>query len=431
MLNNPYRFKQPWASRLKAPATLWLGLLIITGLPESVLAQNTGSPKDTASSFRDRVTDKVTLKSGEQIWGFATSKKPARLVVRTAWLEKNFPDLHQAEVLPALKKAVPKELPLARVLDEEIQRLEATSPDEQQRIGLLKEIHRRLIPDFGRTPDFVVLEFPKSRLRSTDFQPDARRELCRTAIMAGLIDYEESHWKSVTEELRKLPSNGPAELAAPNQSDPQMELQKVLAAVDVRLNSAARLIRQGDQIIDESSKPDLATLMSMMLGGNLQNILNELLNEGAAAPGPASTSATLSPTAIRIAESNQQSSIVLSEFQFNLDGGSAGVARRLFRKMPDGQWKILASATGESSLADLKPGQSDAISNDPQLKEISAIASSLGLGDNQLDRAIQMGAVVQNALRNAERLFEQEIQDIIAAKTFRQSQEPVTITLTE
>jgi hypothetical protein len=101
----------------------------------------------------------------------------------------------------------------------------------------------------------------------------------------------------------------------------------------------------------------------------------------------------------------------------------------LFRKGDNDQWRLLLSSRETSTTADVKPGQVETIENDPQVKEIAGLVEGLGLGGGQFSNALQMGAVVQNALGEANQNFDETIQDIITVRTLIRAQEPPVIVL--
>ncbi len=341
------------------------------------------------------------------------------------------PEFWTNSVLPELKLSKDSTLDaLAKALQTEIDQIQATTPDRQQRAGLLKEIHERLTQRNEDPPEFIVLELPKTRTRGMESQPHDRRELCRLAILNNIPDFESTHWKSVTEQLQRIPVAA-RKTAAPNpQQDEKESIQRILAAVDIRLNTATRLVQQGENVFDESAQPDLATLMTSMLGGNVESLLGGLLGESPG-PVPAAKNDSLSDAARAVADSKDHSTTVLTAFDFQPEAGSATVTRRMFRKRPDGQWSLLVTATGASTIADLKPGQVDSISNDPQIKEIAAMVEGLGLGGVQFSNALQLGAVVRNAMQNAEQAFEQEIQGTITTRALTSARNAPVIKLAE
>jgi hypothetical protein len=283
------------------------------------------------------------------------------------------------------------------------------------------------MPDETAEPVFFILELPKSRVTNVESQTEARRELCRLALLNNIQDIEETHWKSIAEQLQAIPE-AERKLTPPQATnDDQKNLELILAAVDVRMNAASRLIQTGSTVIDESAEPDLSLLLNSMLGGNVQSLLGELLNEGQPRQPDAPPNDTLPDAARRAADMKKHSTVVLSGFDFDLATGSATVTRRLFRKGENGQWRLLLSSRETSTTADVKPGQVEAIENDPQVKEIAGLVEGLGLGGGQFSNALQMGAVVQNALGEANQNFEETIQDIITVRNLTRAQAPPVI----
>ena len=381
-----------------------------------------------ARSFRDRVVDRISLNDKTQVWGMLLNKRPTRVLVNTSWIRTNCPDFYEKDVAPQIHASqTVTNASLAEILQKEIDLAATTEPETPQRTGLLKEILDRLMPDETAEPVFFILELPKSRVTNVESQTEARRELCRLALLNNIQDIEETHWKSIAEQLQAIPE-AERKLTPPQATnDDQKNLELILAAVDVRMNSASRLIQTGSTVIDESAEPDLSLLLNSMLGGNVQSLLGELLNEGQPRQPEAPPNDTLPDAARRAADTKKHSTVVLSGFDFDLATGSATVTRRLFRKGENGQWRLLLSSRETSTTADVKPGQVEAIENDPQVKEIAGLVEGLGLGGGQFPNALQMGAVVQNALGEANQNFEETIQDIITVRNLTRAQAPPVI----
>ena len=381
-----------------------------------------------ARSFRDRVVDRISLNDKTQVWGMLLNKRPTRVLVNTSWIRTNCPDFYEKDVAPQIHaNQTVTNASLAEILQKEIDLAATTEPETPQRTGLLKEILDRLMPDETAEPVFFILELQKSRVTNVESQTEARRELCRLALLNNIQDIEETHWKSIAEQLQAIPE-AERKLTPPQATnDDQKNLELILAAVDVRMNAASRLIQTGSTVIDESAEPDLSLLLNSMLGGNVQSLLGELLNEGQPRQPDAPPNDTLPDAARRAADMKKHSTVVLSGFDFDLATGSATVTRRLFRKGENGQWRLLLSSRETSTTADVKPGQVEAIENDPQVKEIAGLVEGLGLGGGQFSNALQMGAVVQNALGEANQNFEETIQDIITVRNLTRAQAPPVI----
>ena len=396
-----------------SPVAPVLFCIIFIALSNVVVAQD---PDETATSFHDRVVDLAALKDGTKLWGSVAGEKPATLLVSTEWLKNQTADFYAAEIRPELQKEEQQSgNVLADLLQKDIEQLEGLNDKDPQRIGLLKEIIDRLKPEEGDSATYVRIEIPKSRLRRMDVQPPARRELCRLAFLNGIQDFEQLSTRAVTMRLQAIPQNM-RRTAPPVESDDRMVHERILAAVDVQLGTATRLILSGNTVIDESAQSDPATLLSSMLGQNLESTLSQLLNEDLGQPAAAVSNDILPAPAIRMADAKQQSTIVLSGFDFDLTGGSAAVHRRLFHKSDDGRWKLVLSSNGAALVSELKPGQADALAKDPQVQQIAAAVEALGIGNEQLSTALQMGTVVQNALNQAEQSFQTAVLDTIAGK---------------
>ena len=381
-----------------------------------------------ARSFRDRVVDKISLSDNTHIWGMLLSKRPTRVLVNTAWIRTNCAEFYERDVAPQIHSSqTVSNASLADILQKEIDLAATAEPETPQRTGLLKEILDRLTPDETAEPVFFILELPKSRVTNVESQTEARREFCRLALLNNIQDIEETHWKSIAEQLQAIPE-AERKLTPPQATnDDQKNLEQILAAVDVRMNAASRLIQTGSTVIDESAEPDLSLLLNSMLGGNVQSLLGELLNEGQPRQPDAPPNDTLPDAARRVADTKKHSTVVLSGFDFDIAAGSATVTRRLFHKGNNGQWQLLLASREMSTAADVKPGQVEAIQNDPQVKEIAGLVEGLGLGSGQFSNALQMGAVVQNALGEANQNFEETIQDIITVRNLTRAQEPPVI----
>ena len=420
------------SSRLFSDRAVFRSLLLLmltAGISADANAQNTPLK---ARSFRDRVVDKVSLNDKTQIWGLLLIKRPTRLLVNTAWLRTNCAEFYEKDILPRIKETqTTPDAALAETLQKEIDLAKAAVPEEPQRTGLLKEILARLTSEEIDEPRFIVLELPKSRVTNVESQSEARRELCRLALLNNLQDVEETHWKSIAEQLQAIPEANRKRTAPQAVNNDQDNLEQILSAVDIRTNTASRLIQTGSTVIDESAEPDLSLLLNSMLGGNVQSLLGELLNEGQPRQAQAPPHDTLPAAASRIADSKKHATVVLTGFEFDINASSSTVTLRLFRKGNNGQWRLLLASRETSTAADVKPGQVEAIEKDPQVKEIAGLVDGLGLGGGQFSSALQMGAVVQNALGEANQKFEETIQDIITVRNLTNAQEPPVIVLQE
>ena len=400
---------------LLAGVTLGIGLLPVSGYAQL--------KEITARSYRDRVCDFAILADGTQLTGIAISESPPRIVLRTARLKTGAADLFTSEIHPALANQPGQQnQKLTSILQQRTDQLRIDAPDDLQQIGFLEEVVERLNPDDDhQVPPWIIVEIEPKRLKRLETLAPNRRELATLALFNEIDDFEEMHWKTVAARLQAIPATQLKRPAAPQQTVPPEALaERILAAIDIRLNKATRLIRTGNEFVAEDAEPDMATLLSSLLGDSLNSTLQELLNEtGNAAASPSSRNqynATLPPAATRLAEKNNHATIVVSSFEFDIVNGAASVTRQLFRNSKPGGWNLVSTSTGSSTTNDVTPEQLRKIEDDPQVKQISGLLSQLSPDPNALITALQMGAVVQSALSKADAAFQSTLQDILTAR---------------
>ena len=401
---------------LLAGLTLGIGVLPVSGYAQV--------KELTAKSYRDRVCDFAILADGTQLTGIAISGSPVRIVLRTERLKTDAADLFTSEIQPALaNQSGLQNQKLTSILQLRTDHLRIDAPDDLQQIGCLEEVIERLNPDDDhQLPQWIIVEIEPTRLKRLETLVPIRRELATLALLNEIVDFEELHWKTVAARLQAIPEAQLKRPAPPQPTiSPEALAERILAAIDVRLNKATRLIRTGNEFVIDDAKPDMATLLTSLLGDSLNNTLQELLNEtGSAAANPSSSrkqfNASLPPAAIRFAETNDHATVVVTSFTFDIANGTAFVTRQLFRNSMPGGWNLVSETTGSSSTNDVTPDQVRKIEDDPQVKQISGLLSQLSPDPNTLKTALQMGAVVQSALSKTDAAFQMTLQDILTGR---------------
>ena len=408
--------------KFRCSRLLLAGLALGIGvMPVSVGAQ---VKELTAKSYRDRVCDFAVLADGTQLTGIAISESPLRIVLRTERLKADAADLFTNEIQPALANQLGKQNEkLTSILQLRADQLRIDAPDDLQQIGFLEEVIERLSPDDDhQVPPWIIVEIEPQRLKRLETLAPNRRELATLALLNEIDDFEELHWKTVAARLQAIPESQLKRPASSQQTvPPEARAERILAAVDVRLNKATRLIRTGNEFVAEDAKPDMATLLSSLLGDSLNNTFQELLNEtGGAAANPSSVThhndAKLPTAAIQLAEKNDHATVVVSSFEFDIANGAASVTRQLFRNSKPGGWNLVSTTTGSATTNDVTPEQVQKIEDDPQVKQISGLLSQLSPDSSALKTAFQMGAVVQSAVSKADAAFQSTLQDILTAR---------------
>ncbi|MBC7965856.1 MAG: hypothetical protein H7Z17_08015 [Fuerstia sp.] len=413
--------------------------MLLAGMALSILVLRTSVHAQVkelkAKSYRDRVCDFVILVDGTRLTGIAISESPARIVLRTERLKADALELFTGEIQPALaNQPGDQNEKLTGILQSRVDQLRIDAPEDLQQIGLLEEVIERLSPGANQAvPPWIIVEIEPKRLKRLETLAPNRRELATLALLNKIDDFEELHWQTVASRLQAIPE---AQLKRPVASEqavpPEVMAERIFAAIDVRLNRATRLIRTGNKFIEEDAKPDMAALLTSLLGDSLNNTLQELLNEtGGAAANPVAitnqSNAPLPAAAIRIAEKNNHSSVVVSSFEFDVANGAASVTRQLFRNSKPGGWIPVATTTGSSTTNDVTQEQVQKIEDDPQVKQISGLLSQLSPDPNSLKTALQMGAVVQSALSKADAAFQTTLEEILTARMAVNGTQPTVV----
>jgi hypothetical protein len=409
---------------------LSIAIVCVARFPLSLPAQeNHRAPE--AKSYRDRVCDFAILSEGKRVTGIAINSSPARIVIRTDRLKAEAPELFTNEILPLVAdKDRYRNQELINILQPHAEQLKSSTPVDLQQAGLMDEIIERLETRGEHVPPWIVLEIAPKRLKRLETLPANRREFAKLALLNQINDFENLHWKTVAARLQAIPE---AQLKRPVATPPQptppkILAERILAAIDVRLNRCTRLIQTGEHFVNEHDKPDLATLLTMHLGNSLTSTIQELLNEsGGSTSGKNVEIVKLPEAAIQIAQENGNTTVVVSSFTFDTQRGTATVMKQLFKESTPRQWTHIDSTITSSTTNDVTPEQIRKINEDPQVTEISELLRRLSPDPSALKTAIQMGAVVQNALSKGDAAFQASLQKIIAAGEADES--PPTVVL--
>lgn len=393
---------------------------------------------------RDSVADRVLLKNGSSLRGLLISERPVQLLLRSDWLAQHSPQFLADELQPLLNKYTADSTQQLRLLlQKELAAIPenaappaaATQPDASRK-ALLEDLLDRLAPaEIQQIPHWMLVQFPRSRVQKLEQVPDQRRELCRLGMLNRIPQLEQIPWKTVQQQLEAIPIsqritlfNGPT----PGQSlDIDLLFQQILAAVDIRAGAAARVIQSGPLCIDEDTPGGIPLLFQQALQQNLQNTLGELLAEASGnrpAP-PASTpqpQGSVPPEAAAIAQRQSHNTLVISNNSADLSNGSAVVTRQVFR-LRDGKWRLLFALQEQAFLKDIPPDRAQQLADDPRINEVTKIAETLGLGDNQLQTALNMGAVTQTALARLQATFDEQLQSLLTARWTTSSAIPLLV----
>lgn len=413
------------------PATPLL-LLMMLLMPGPACSSANLSLSPAAPPNRDTVADRVLLKDGTLLRGLLISERPLRLLVRSEWLAEHSHQFLANELRPLLKTTAHQPRNALRTLvQQELDTPPAAAPPSAladrnaARRALLEDLLERLAPeDPPPLPDWLLLEFPRSRVQRLEQVPDERRNLCRLAMLNRIPQFEQLPWKTVRGQLEAIPVAqritvflGPP----PGQpEEPQRVFERILAAVDIRSGAATRVIQSGPLFVNEASPENITQLFQLALQQQLRGTLDELLAEaaGSAVTPPAAdrqVGDNVPPEAVTIAQQQGSRTLVISSSQTDLIGGSAVVSRRVFLQR-DGQWQLQFALQEQARLSDIPADRAQLLADTPQIQQVTQIVEALGIGDNQLQTALNMGAVVQQALSRLQARFDEQLQTLLTAR---------------
>ncbi|MFM7059162.1 MAG: hypothetical protein ACKO2P_19800 [Planctomycetota bacterium] len=407
-------------------------LLSLFCIQYSCIALACGPALPIAPPSRDTVSDRVFLQDGTVLRGLLVSERPLRLLIRTEWLTEHAQEFLASQLRPLLQQHTSdSRAALTSLLQKELREIPAAPVAADAgnlhtaRRALLEDLLERLVPEDPLTlPDWLLVECPRTRVQRLEQVPDERRNLCRLGMLNRLPQLEQLPWKTVQRQLEAIPADqritvfhGPP----PGHSDDAQDLfQRILVAVDVRAGAAARVIQAGPLCVDEASSDSISVLFQQALQQNLQSTVSELLAEvsgtGPAAPAPAAPVAGSIPAeAIAIARRQGSRTLVISSSQSDLSTGTAVVSRQVFLQC-EGEWRRLFVLQEQASVRDIPADRARQLADDPQIQQLNQIVQTLGIGDNQLQTALNMGGVVQEALARLQARFDEQLQWLLTAR---------------
>lgn len=365
-------------------------------------------------SFRERATDLVILKDDTQLRGVLIPASRGGVLIRSEWLRTHAANFFTEHVQPqweAAQAAQPKGSALRDAIRQEHDQLKQMPGFDAQHAGLLGEVMMKLEPEPGQMPKLLVLQLPGNLVRRRQAQPERIQRIGFLGLLNDLPNVESAAWRELADQLAQIP---PATLRSSlpqngSSTEPTDDLDRqrsaVLASVEYRLGRTAKFVQTGSAVLPEDGPVDVQGLMTQMLGQGLQNQLADLLNEAGAGainpsgqPGGAGGGDRTAPESVRrAAEARGLRTVAISSFSTNVSGGSAVVERRLYRRNDQGEWPLIYVAAGQSTVAELTDAEQKAVSDDPQIKEITALFGGLGVGTGEIAKALQMGSVVRRA----------------------------------
>ena len=189
-------------------------------------------------------------------------------------------------------------------------------------------------------------------------------------------------------------------------------MRNVLLNADRETEVTCRLIRLGPSYVSADGDQNMLELATQLMTQQLRDELLTLTEtQTVDSEQPA---AELPASAIQMARKQSAALVEVSEVRLDLNTGTASVQLTLYQRpsaeanaadveSADESWLRVGSVLAEASVADVDPDRSSAIAKDPQVGPVLKFFESIGSGQQDVTRALVMGAVVEAAQRNAQR----------------------------
>ncbi len=274
----------------------------------------------------------------------------------------------------------------------------------------------------GLDTQFVLLNLSRKQLVSRFVQPPERRRIALLSWREHFREVETQTADQLREALEsrkiEIEDNGdPVDLSdrVPPEAQSDTEWAARQAIVEFQLVQQLEYHGIGGAFVrtdGDAAQTDLAAVLPQLLQGQLTSQLADLLNEpglgnagaGKTKPSVAASTAALGP-AIHEAEQLDRRGLRATQLDLNMARGEARVTEQFVAKMPDGEWKIVWSATVTEDARKSRAAAEEQIANDPQVKPLLQIAEQLGGAGDQIRTAVRFGAATMAAQQTAAARF--------------------------
>lgn len=366
---------------------------------------------------RRRAADVFLLSNGDRLLGVMltqSDKASVRIMLRTKWLAQNAPALWKSAQENRLPPPEPEDDGRGR-LAQHINELRDADPPDRERIGYLEERLQVLFPDpeAATNPTVVIVQLPKSFVRTQVLKRREARQLAGVAILNDLPTSESVEPATLAEEIAKLDPDSMIRTLPGGGSGAELEARRrvdqILLQTDRLLGKTCRLIVHNGQYISESQATENPRqLAARMLTGQIQSQLQVLLSEDFAAPAgrlrdqSQSVPEVLPQVAVRLATEEQADVVEVTTLDLNAAAGTAIVQLSVYhRGLMGNVWRKIASTTGSAAPNDISPERQSQIADDARVRQVTQLFGGLGINPQQLSQAISVGAVVGVAQQRA------------------------------
>jgi hypothetical protein len=372
----------------------------------------------------ETAADSVTLRDGSIVLGQIVDPSPRGTVtmyVRRAWAETNIPDLAKrwsdAEKLEQVKARRLRRDRLARWKRERV-----IEPGQNDPIGgwIDREL-ARLDEKDGKTEPSVLLILKLSRNEIKTIaprRPKATARMLRQGWLSGFRNVETMTLDDLKSALEgrgfAIGSDAPVAIdrLLPLAVEPESLWLARRAATEVTEETGLRFIASNNLLIPEPEPGQAVdTGAAAATFGSLAKILSGQVE---------SIGDQLQPVARR----GRVGAIVTGQkLSPNLDG--VEVMMTLWVREGN-RWNLYGSQTSRVRAADLKPDETDAIANNPQVQSVFQVLSSIGFAPDAPTKqvTVNVGAATRKALGAARSAFNDSLANLVLPIDQRGGAEP-------
>jgi hypothetical protein len=368
-------------------------------------------PAAGARGSNNLVVDVVRLKSGLSLHGAALAQSGGVLTmaVDRAWLRRVSERYYESaerdeaalarealvqlqERIPAWKAERPNAPRLAKLLDDELARIER---------GLNGPLQTQ----------FMLVDLPRAKIERTALAPPARRQVALLAWHEQLADVEGRTEDSLRRELKERridPEAHRVDLSAELPPRPQTDAQWAArrALVEYVLLRPIDFQGTGDALFQTGEgvdRPQTGALLAAVLQSQLTSQLAELLAETAGAAPPAVAKQAAIDAVRRKVEQLDGAGFKLSRVSFDGAGAQVTVECQFHARLPGSGWQVIWQSARTVDARAARDEVERRVRQDPAVKKLLELLGAAA-GD-QLDQALRAGAASLEALEECQERF--------------------------
>jgi hypothetical protein len=376
--------------------------------------------------IRQRVVDRIDLKSGERLLGMVVAPPRAgsvSMLVDRAWLARHPGDLHRRTVEGEADR-------VRQALTRLRERLEAWRPRGDVIPGLeafvdaaVERVDRQLLILADAPPEptqLLLLQIPLDSVKGQVIQTPEARRILGLAWQERLENVEEQAASALADQLRERGVDDDAQPDLGDRAGPLDQDDRQWAArtalVEYELSGKAHFQGTAGTFVrvDSEEQPDLTRLIQGMLTGGLKELIDEVLDPGKSSRAARrQAEAAAAAAALREAESEGLRAVRITELVQDPSRSAVTVRGRFAARMPDGKWQDVwrHEATADGSRP--REEAEKALREDPRVREALDALSQLGLDadESAIAAALRHGAAVKEALDTLNGAFSEFLLD--------------------